>query len=104
MSARNITSEAFDREVLQAEQPTLIDFYADWCGPCRAMSSVVDELANDVEGKANVVKVNVDDAPEIASRYGVASIPTFVVVRNGDATDKLVGGQTKEALVNAVAG
>lgn len=104
MSARNITSEAFDREVLQAEQPTLIDFYADWCGPCRAMSSVVDELANDVEGKANVVKVNVDDAPEIASRYGVASIPTFVVVRNGEATDKLVGGQTKEALANAVAG
>ena len=104
MSARHITSESFEREVLQAEQPTLVDFYADWCGPCRAMGPVVDELANDVDGHANVVKVNVDDAPEVASRYGVASIPTFVVVRDGEAVDKLVGVQTKEALANAVAG
>ena len=104
MSAKHVTSEAFEREVLQSERPTLVDFYADWCGPCRAMGGVVDELAGEVGEEANVVKVNIDDAPELASRYGVQSIPTFIVVRNGEATEKLVGVQSKQALATAVAG
>lgn len=104
MSARNVTSDAFEREVLQSERPTLVDFYADWCGPCRAMGSLVDELAADAVGEANVVKVNIDDAPELASRYEVQSIPTFIVVRDGEVTNKLVGVQSKQALATAVAG
>ena len=104
MPAKHITSDAFDKEVLQAERRTLIDFYADWCGPCRAMGPVVDELAGEVGGEANVVKVNIDDAPEIASRYGVSSIPTFVVVRDGETAGALVGVQSKQALASAIAG
>lgn len=104
MTARHVTSEAFAHEVLESERPTLVDFYADWCGPCRAMSPVVDELAHDLDGQANVVKVNVDESPALASDYAVQSIPTFIVVRDGGATQRLVGMQSKQALVKAVAG
>jgi thioredoxin 1 len=103
MTARQIDSEHFEREILQSDRPTLVDFYADWCGPCRAMESVVDALAADFEGRANVVKVNVDESPEIASRYGVEAIPTFIVVRGGNAAQKLVGVQNKQTLAKAVA-
>lgn len=85
-------------------RPTLVDFYADWCGPCRAMAPVVDKLARDLDGWANVVKVNVDESPALASEYAVQSIPTFLVVRDGYATQRLVGMQTKQALVKAIAG
>lgn len=103
MSARHITSEAFEQEVLHSQRPTLVDFYADWCGPCHVMGPVVDELADNLEGHTNVVKVNVDESPELAHRYGVQSIPTFIVVRDGMATDSLVGIQSKQALATAVA-
>ena len=102
MTAKHVVNETFDREVLHSNVPTLVDFYADWCGPCRAMGTVVDELASDVDGQADVVKVNIDDSPELASRYGVQSIPTFVVVRDGEATSKLVGVQPKSALAAAL--
>lgn len=104
MNARHVASEVFEREILNSERPTLVDFYADWCGPCRAMQPVVDELANDVQGHANVVKVNVDESPELAGRYGVQSIPTFIVLRDGKATQKLVGIQNKRDLATAIAG
>lgn len=104
MTARHVDFEVFEREVLHSERPTLVDFYADWCGPCRAMASMVDELVSDFEGRVNVVKVNVDESPELAGRYGVQSIPTFIVVRDGNAAQKLVGVQTKQALATAIAG
>jgi thioredoxin 1 len=104
MTARHIDSEVFEREVLHSERPTLVDFYADWCGPCRAMAPVIDDLASDFQGRANFVKVNVDESPELASRYGVQSIPTFIVVRNGNAAERLVGVQTRQALAVAIAG
>jgi thioredoxin 1 len=103
MTARQITSEAFALEIVRSERPTLVDFYADWCGPCRAMEPVVDELADELQGYANVVKVNVDDSPDLAGQYGVQSIPTFIVVRDGQARERLVGIQTKQALATAVA-
>lgn len=103
MTARHITSEAFEREVLHSDRPTLVDFYADWCGPCRAMGPVVDELANDLESRANVVKVDIDASPDLATRYGVHSIPTFLVVRDGEVTERLVGIQSRQALAKAVA-
>jgi thioredoxin 1 len=103
MTARHVNSEAFEREVLNSELPTLVDFYADWCGPCRVMGPVVDELANDLQGRANVVKVNVDESPELAARYGVQSIPTFLVVSGGKPTQRFIGVQGREALASAVA-
>jgi thioredoxin 1 len=103
MAARHITSEAVEHEVLRVERPTLVDFYADWCGLCRDMGPVVDDLANDLQSLANVVKVDVDQSPELASTYGVQSIPTFLVVREGMAVERLVGIQTKQALAAAVA-
>lgn len=104
MTARHIASEDFERDVLLSERPTLVDFYADWCGPCRTMAPVVDELANEFQDRANVVKVNVDESPELASRYRVDSIPMFIVVRDGHAAQKLVGVQSKQALATALAG
>lgn len=104
MVARRVDSAGFKRHVLNSQQPTLVDFYADWCGPCRAMEPVVEEVADEFAGRANVVKVNVDESPELAVQYGVQSIPTFVVVRDGQATKRLVGVQSKQALANAVAG
>jgi thioredoxin 1 len=103
MAARHITSEAFEREVLNSELPTLIDFYADWCGPCRVMGPVVNELASDLQGRANVVKVDVDESPELAARYGVQSIPTFLVVRDGKAAERFIGIQSRDVLASAIA-
>lgn len=104
MSVHHVNTSAFDKNVLHSEVPTLVDFYADWCGPCRAMSSVLDEVATEVGSTANVVKVNIDEDPELAARYGVRSIPTFLVVRDGQVEDQLVGVQSKETLHAALAG
>jgi thioredoxin 1 len=102
MAGRHVASESFDR-LLQSERPTLVDFHADWCGPCRAVAPVLDVLANELEGQANVVTVNVDESADLAQQYGVQALPTFIVFRGGKATTKLVGMQSKEALAKAVA-
>lgn len=104
MSVHHVSSEAFESSVLQADVPTLVDFYADWCGPCRAMSSVLDEVADESGQAAKVVKVNIDESPELAAQYGVRSIPTFLVVRDGQVQDQLIGVQSKESLHAALAG
>lgn len=91
------TSENFEREVLQSEVPVLVDFNADWCGPCRMLAPVLEELA--AESNAyKVVSVNVDDEDELAYRYGVSSIPCVVVIRGGEEVDRSVGLRPKEAL------
>ena len=104
MTAKHVATDTFEQDVLQADRPVLVDFYADWCGPCRMMSSVVDELADDVGDDAHVIKVNVDESPELASQYQVQSIPAFIVVREGEVVNSLVGVQSKQALATALAG
>ena len=102
MPAQHANDANFSKHVFDTSQPVLVDFFADWCGPCRAMSPVVDQVADQLDGQARVVKVNVDQAPDTAKRYGIQSIPAFVVFRDGEVKNQTAGVATKEALVSAV--
>lgn len=95
-----LSSENFKEEVLNSEKPVLVDFYADWCGPCNAMSPVIEELAKELEGKAKVRKINVDENSDIAVEYNVMSIPTLIVFKNGKEEKRLVGLRDKEELLS----
>ena len=104
MSVKTITKENFDAEVLSSDKPVLVDFWAEWCMPCRMLSPVVDEVANE-NASVSVGKINVDEQPELAARFGVMSIPTLIVFKNGEAVQRSVGVIPKaqvEALVTNV--
>ena len=88
----------FDAEVLQSDLPVFVDFYADWCGPCKMMSPVIDKLAEEYEGKIKVGKVNVDENGDLAVRYGIMSIPNMVFFKNGEVADRVVGAIPKPAM------
>lgn len=94
-----INSENFEKEVLNSEKPVLVDFFADWCGPCKMMAPIVEELATELEGKAKVGKLNVDENSDIAIEYNVMSIPTLIVFKNGKEEKRLVGVRNKEELL-----
>jgi len=87
----HVTSDQFQKTVLESQQPVLVDFYADWCGPCRAMAPVLEQLAAEFAGRAAIVKVNVDDEPELAGRFQIASIPTLMLFRGGLIVKTIVG-------------
>jgi len=98
----SVTDDTFEREVLQSPTPVLVDFWAPWCAPCRAIAPVVDELARDYAGKLKVVKMNVDDNPSTPNKYGVRGIPTLLVIEGGQVKEQLVGAQPKARLVSAI--
>ena len=100
MSTVKITTTNFEQEVLQSQIPVLLDFWADWCGPCRMAAPIIDEIAAETAGKVKVGKVNVDTDIELAQRYRIASIPTFLVFKNGELAEKAIGLQSKEDLMN----
>jgi thioredoxin 1 len=92
------TDTNFDQEVLKSDIPVLVDFWAPWCGPCRMVSPLVDELAEELIGKLKVVKVNTDENQEIAIKYGIRSIPTLGIFKNGEIVDGVIGAVTKQAI------
>lgn len=99
----HFNSANFSAEVLQSDLPVMVDFYADWCGPCRMIAPIVEELSNVYEGKVKIGKVNVDDCPDIARMYNVMSIPMLLFIKNGKVVDQVVGALPKPQLQAKVA-
>lgn len=97
-----VNDGSFDQEVLKSDVPVLIDFWAPWCGPCKAISPVVEELAGEYQGRLKVLKMNVDDNPQTPSRYGVRGIPNLILFKGGQVADQIVGAVPKGHLVKAI--
>ncbi|MBT4285967.1 MAG: thioredoxin [Deltaproteobacteria bacterium] len=97
-----INSLDFNEKVKQSKVPTLVDFWAPWCGPCRILGPIVDEISQSIDKEANVYKVNVDENPDLADYFGIRSIPTVLVFKNGTVSDTLVGVQNKQKYVDAL--
>ena len=100
--ARDVTTEEFQKEVQDNPLPVLVDFWAEWCGPCRMLTPIIEELHEEYEGKVKVGKLNVDQNPEVSMKYGVRSIPTILILKNGEVVDKHVGVTTKQALASKI--
>ena len=101
-AAEQVTDSTFEQEVLKSDVPVLVDFWAPWCGPCRMVAPVVEEIAEQYEGQIKVVKVNTDENPNIASQYGIRSIPTLMIFKGGDKVDMVVGAVPKTTLANTL--
>ena len=101
---REVTDSTFAQEVLQWTPPVLVDVWADWCGPCKAIAPIVEELAGDYEGKLKVMKLDVDDNPRTATTYGVQSIPTLLVFKDGKPAERIVGAVPKKDIVDKLQG
>ena len=101
-SAPPVTDDSFPKDVLESDVPVLVDFWAPWCGPCRMVAPVVDEIAEQYEGQIKVVKLNTDENPNVASQYGIRSIPTLMIFKGGQRVDMVVGAVPKTTLANTL--
>ncbi|PIQ27416.1 thioredoxin [bacterium (Candidatus Blackallbacteria) CG17_big_fil_post_rev_8_21_14_2_50_48_46] len=102
MALQEVTDQNFEEEVLKAGSPVLVDFWAPWCGPCRLVTPVVEEIAKEYEGKLKVVKVNTDDNPQTAVNYHISGIPSLLLFKEGQVADQIVGAVPKARLSNMV--
>jgi len=99
-----LTDDNFEQEVLQSDVPVLVDFWAEWCAPCRAIAPAVEEIADEYQGKAKVGKLDVDNNPKVAVEYGIRSIPTLLVFKDGEIADQIIGAVPKAQLVSKLEG
>jgi thioredoxin 1 len=97
-NVNEVQDATFENDVLGSDKPVLVDFWAEWCGPCRMIAPTVDAVAGEFEGRATVVKLNVDDNPATSQRYGIKGIPTLILFKNGQEAERIVGATSKEAL------
>lgn len=95
---KDVTDQTFDAEVLKSDRPVLVDFWAPWCGPCRMVAPIVEDLAREYEGRVNFYKLNTDENPNVSMRYGIRSIPTLLVFKNGEPVGQIVGFRPKRDL------
>jgi thioredoxin 1 len=104
MATVKIDKSNFETNVIQSAEPVVVDFWAEWCGPCRMIAPALEEIATELNGKVKIAKVNVDENPEIAARFGIRSIPTLIMFKNGAVADMRVGAQPKTALSSWISG
>lgn len=95
---KHVSDASFDQDVLKSSTPVLVDFWAEWCGPCRAIAPILDDLADELDGQLKVAKVNVDEHPELAKEFSVRSIPTMIIMKNGQVSEQMTGAMSKPAL------
>jgi len=103
MATKNVTDASFAADVLQSDKPVLVDFWAEWCGPCRMVGPILEEISNEHGDKLTIVKLNVDENPSIAANYGVSSIPTMNVFKGGEVVKQIVGAKPKAKLLEDLA-
>ena len=93
---QDVTDQNFEQDVLQSDKPVLVDFWAEWCGPCKALAPTVEQVAQQYEGRAKVVKMNVDENIQVPPRYGIKGIPTLILFKNGNEADRVVGATSRD--------
>lgn len=98
--AANVTDASFEADVINSSIPVLVDFWAPWCSPCRALAPVIEELATEYEGKVSIVKLNVDENPASPAKFGIRAIPTIILFKNGEVVDQLTGAASKSSLTD----
>lgn len=102
MPVVHLTNDNFENEVVKSKLPVLVDFWAEWCGPCRAIAPVIDEISNEMGSKLKVAKVNVDEAQELAAQFNIMSIPTLLVFKDGKPVEQIIGAMSKDQLVQRI--